>query len=244
MKPHKDEFNSIEEDWIHTEVLGQKGKKSGAMSNVILGIFLIFVVLIVILAFRSLFGKEDLSNLENLNNLTSEQTKNLSDADRAKLEEAKKAEEAKKTEDAKKAAEEEAKAKQVTYKVKSGDTLADIAAEFGVEWQKIAEANNMKEPYNIEIDQELIIPGVAPKTETPAPTTPATTTTTTNPDAPTGTTTAPTTGGTTYTVKSGDTLAGIGAELGVTWQDIAKENNMADPYPIEIGQVLKIPAKK
>ncbi len=44
-----------------------------------------------------------------------------------------------------------------------------------------------------------------------------------------------------YTVAKGDTLSGIGAELGVNWKDIAEINGIKDPYTIIVGQVLKIP---
>ncbi|MFP3990968.1 peptidoglycan-binding protein [Streptomyces sp. E11-3] len=46
---------------------------------------------------------------------------------------------------------------------------------------------------------------------------------------------------TTYTVKSGDTLSAIGTRLGVKWQDIAKANDISEPYVITPGQTLKIP---
>jgi LysM repeat protein len=45
----------------------------------------------------------------------------------------------------------------------------------------------------------------------------------------------------TYTVRSGDTLSGIGAKFGVTWQAIAKANKIKSPYRIVRGQVLVIP---
>ena len=45
---------------------------------------------------------------------------------------------------------------------------------------------------------------------------------------------------TTYTVKSGDTLSGIGAKLGVNWKDIANLNGISSPYTIYVGQKLKI----
>ena len=44
----------------------------------------------------------------------------------------------------------------------------------------------------------------------------------------------------TYTVKSGDTLSGIGAELGVSWKDIANKNGIKSPYTIYPGQRLVI----
>lgn len=43
----------------------------------------------------------------------------------------------------------------------------------------------------------------------------------------------------TYTVKSGDTLSGIGAKLGVNWQTIASKNGIKSPYTIYPGQKLK-----
>ena len=44
----------------------------------------------------------------------------------------------------------------------------------------------------------------------------------------------------TYTVKSGDTLSGIGAKFGVSYQKIAVDNNISNPNLIHPGQVLKI----
>lgn len=42
----------------------------------------------------------------------------------------------------------------------------------------------------------------------------------------------------TYIVKSGDTLSGIGASLGVSWQAIASKNGIVSPYTIYPGQKL------
>jgi lipoprotein NlpD len=41
-----------------------------------------------------------------------------------------------------------------------------------------------------------------------------------------------------YTVKKGDTLFSIGLEFGYDYKDIATANNIAPPYPIQIGQKL------
>jgi LysM repeat protein len=46
---------------------------------------------------------------------------------------------------------------------------------------------------------------------------------------------------TTYKVQSGDTLSGIAAEHGTTWQAIAQLNKIEDPRKIRVGQVLAIP---
>ncbi|WP_237693845.1 N-acetylmuramoyl-L-alanine amidase [Streptomyces sp. SID2888] len=52
--------------------------------------------------------------------------------------------------------------------------------------------------------------------------------------------TAPT--GSTYTVKSGDTLSGIGAKVGVPWETLATLNGIKAPYVIHPGDVLKLQA--
>ncbi len=45
-----------------------------------------------------------------------------------------------------------------TYTVQSGDTLFGIAQRFGVTVQEIVNANNMSNPNNLSVGQELIIP--------------------------------------------------------------------------------------
>lgn len=47
---------------------------------------------------------------------------------------------------------------ETTYTVKKGDWLAKIAPNFGVTWNAIAKANNVKKPYVIYPDQTLRIP--------------------------------------------------------------------------------------
>lgn len=47
----------------------------------------------------------------------------------------------------------------------------------------------------------------------------------------------------TYTVKKGDTLSGIAAKYGTTYQKIAKENGISNPNYIKVGQKLKITVK-
>jgi len=44
----------------------------------------------------------------------------------------------------------------------------------------------------------------------------------------------------TYTVKKGDTLYGIGLEFGYDYKEIAEYNQISPPYPIKIGQILKL----
>ncbi|MGP3750886.1 LysM peptidoglycan-binding domain-containing protein [Streptomyces sp. IBSNAI001] len=84
--------------------------------------------------------------------------------------------------------------------------------------------NDHWDPGNI--DRAAILKA-APTTSTPA--TPATPS-------------APATSTSTYTVKSGDTLSGIGAKTGVKWESIAALNGIKAPYTIKVGQVLKLKA--
>lgn len=46
--------------------------------------------------------------------------------------------------------------------------------------------------------------------------------------------------GTAYTVRSGDTLSGIAAKYGTTYQAIAAKNGISNPNLIYPGQVLHI----
>lgn len=105
------------------------------------------------------------------------------------------------------------------YIVKPGDCLSKIGAKLGVNWRDIANANGITSPYVIYVGQNLIIPGSTTNL-TPAP--------------------QPSNNGTTYIVKAGDTLSGIAAKFGTTYQKIAAENGIANPNIIHPGQVLKI----
>ncbi len=100
------------------------------------------------------------------------------------------------------------------YTVQSGDTLSGIAARYGTSYQKIASDNGISNP-------NLIFPGTVLKIYG-------------------GGSSEPTSSGTTYTVQSGDTLSGIAARYGTTYQKIAADNGIADPNLIFPGQVLKI----
>ena len=47
----------------------------------------------------------------------------------------------------------------------------------------------------------------------------------------------------TYTVKRGDTLFNVSQQYGISWQTLAKLNNLESPYILRGGQKLKIPSK-
>jgi len=45
-----------------------------------------------------------------------------------------------------------------TYEVKEGDTLFNISTRYDIDWTKVAELNELKEPYTLKIGQELKLP--------------------------------------------------------------------------------------
>lgn len=57
----------------------------------------------------------------------------------------------------------------VVHTVEAGDTLGSIAVLYDVETEAIVEANDLSSNTLLQLDQELIIPGIAP-TPTPSPT--------------------------------------------------------------------------
>lgn len=104
------------------------------------------------------------------------------------------------------------------YIVKRGDTLSGIGSKYNVNWKDIANLNNISSPHIIYVGQSIKIPvkgnttNVQPQQNVQK----------------------------TYTVKSGDTLSGIAAKYGTTYQEIARKNGIANPNKIYPGQVLKI----
>lgn len=104
------------------------------------------------------------------------------------------------------------------YTVKAGDTLSGIAAKYGTTYQKLAAYNGISNPNKISVGQKIKIPGAGSSGSTSSGG-----------------------GDTVYTVKAGDTLSGIAAKYGTTYQTLAAYNGISNPNKISVGQKIKIP---
>ncbi len=108
-----------------------------------------------------------------------------------------------------------------SYTVQPGDTLFSLGLRFRVPWEAIAEVNGLTERSLLQVGQTLRIPlGQEPVTA-PDQTEPAA-----------------------YTVQPGDTLAGIAARFGLSWQALARVNGLNEASILQIGQVLEIPGRE
>ncbi len=100
----------------------------------------------------------------------------------------------------------------VTYTVQPGDTLSGIAAAYNTTYQHLADINGIANPNLIYPGQVLTISG--------------------------GGASAPQQ--TVYTVQPGDTLSGIAAAYGTTYQRLAAVNGISNPNLIFPGQQIVI----
>lgn len=132
------------------------------------------------------------------------------------------------------------------YSVQAGDTLFGIALRFGLDWTKLAAANQLTENSILQIGQTLRLPGVA--ADTIANTAPVTTTkavsitavATKAPPTP-GAKASPPPGSTRYTVKAGDTLFSIALQYDLSWPTVGAANGLGENDLLRIGQELIIP---
>ena len=100
-----------------------------------------------------------------------------------------------------------------TYIVQAGDTLSGIASIYGTTYQHLAEINGISDPNVIYAGQEIVISGEP---------------------------VANVSGEEYYTIQDGDTLSGIGATHGVSWQWLAEVNNISDPNLIYPGKTIRV----
>ncbi|WIE76828.1 LysM peptidoglycan-binding domain-containing protein [Curtobacterium sp. MCSS17_007] len=107
-----------------------------------------------------------------------------------------------------------------TYTVRQGDTVSGIAARFGLSAQEVLVRNGLGWNTIIHPGQTLHLSS-APAAPTAAP--------------------ASTGGSGSYHVKSGDTVSGIAARVGVSTSAILSANNLTQRSAIYPGQTLTIP---
>ncbi len=129
------------------------------------------------------------------------------------------------------------------YIVQAGDTLFSIATKFGTTIAAVQKANQLADPNSLAVGQRLIIPGAAAQNAiTPTPSARGPTPTASSSAQATATRVPSTSAETeTYIVQSGDTLAQIAAQFGVTVAELQRINNIANPNLLSVGQRLIIP---
>lgn len=128
-----------------------------------------------------------------------------------------------------------------TYIVQAGDTLYSIATRFNVTVAAIQQANGVTNPGALAVGQRLVIPSVVTQTvATPTAVARGPTPTTDSVQA-SPTSAADNSDAQTYIVRSGDTLATIAAQFGVTLDALQSANNITNPNLLNVGQRLVIP---
>jgi LysM repeat protein len=115
------------------------------------------------------------------------------------------------------------------YRVKSGDTIARIAAAHGVGAQDLINLNDLRAQGGIRVGENLKIPsgGTQPADESDAP----------RPVALRDS-------GVIYTVVRGDTPVSIARKLHVVYDDLIRLNKIEDPKRLKIGLKLRVPVRR
>jgi LysM repeat protein len=131
-----------------------------------------------------------------------------------------------------------------TYQVHTGDTLAGIAAQFGLTVHDLEQANGLRSGAPLTPDRELIIPAKSAAKSMPSDVQKLLESKE-NKNASNQNSTSP---GTPelekyYVIQRGDTPASIAKKLKVNSADLLKVNNIDDPRKLQIGQRLQIPSK-
>ncbi len=114
------------------------------------------------------------------------------------------------------------------YTVRAGDTVSQIALRTPATARQIMAANGLGPRTHIRPGQVLTIPGPAPAA--PAASAPGQAAAA-NP-APVSTTE--------YRVRAGETIEGIAGRSGVSQASLITANNLAAPYLIHVGQLLRL----
>ena len=100
-----------------------------------------------------------------------------------------------------------------TYIVQPGDTLSGIAARYGTTYQNLAAINGISNPDIIHVGDRIVIDGVVSAQSSDVEY---------------------------YTIQPGDTLSGIAANYGTTWQWLAEINRIDTPDLIHPGTTIRV----
>lgn len=121
------------------------------------------------------------------------------------------------------------------HKVEKGETLSSIASSYGTSWKKMAEYNNISNPNQLKVGQELRIPeslGSAAPASSGKHAAPASS--------------RPVPGsikqGSSYTVQKGDSLSSVAKRSGLTVNEIKVANSLKNDS-IVAGKKISIPKK-
>jgi len=133
----------------------------------------------------------------------------------------------------------------IRYKIKTGDTIWDIAADYNVSVNSVLEYNGLNENTILTIGDYIIIPNVV-KVVKPSPTeTDGTKPNNTAPAAPVQDSSELSNiyehNQNIYIVKEGDTIESIAEDYGVTAEAIRSENKFESDTILQIDQEVKIP---
>ena len=125
------------------------------------------------------------------------------------------------------------------YTVRRGDTVDEIAKQFGVEISELTALNGIRNKNRIRVGQTLYVPGppepapqAAARVVSAAPAAVAV-------EAPAAQSAEP--AATAYTVRRGDTLEKIAARTGVPATELVALNSIRNKNLIAVGQTLRLP---
>ncbi len=122
----------------------------------------------------------------------------------------------------------------VIHVVASGETLSSIASRYSADFDQIALANGLKDPFTLQVGQTLVIPdGKVPSAGAISPASSPAPSPTQQP--------SPTPAPATYTVSPGDSVASIASAFGVDLRAIVSANGLSVPYVLHPGQQIVIP---
>lgn len=124
------------------------------------------------------------------------------------------------------------------HTVVQGETLASIAQRYGRNWQDLAQWNNLRTPYTLDVGQRILISGRGGAMTSPIATdsdevisqTPV------YPPNPNKVSTSPRRGGGQYVVQPGDTVYSLARKSGHSVSELMMWNGLSRSESLQVGQ--------